>query len=175
MARGSGSSGGSYSYREWAAAERADQREREQRERKAEKSRVAVQVAARDAEAAARTEATERRVAELESLLRSSLIRDPRISFDSLKITATVPPLNLGAVADPIPAPRWADFAPKPPSGLGRMFGGSQRYQASYQAAERAFATAQADHQRQEAGRQRKVAETRGRLDQESRRRQAQG
>lgn len=161
MARGSGSSGGSYSYREWAAAARAAQREREQDERKAEKNRAAAEAAARDAEAAARTDAIERRVTELESLLRSSLIRDPRISFDSLKITATVPPLNLGALADPIPAPRWADFAPKPPSGLGRMFGGSQRYQASYEEAERAFASAQADHQRQEAGRQRKVVETR--------------
>lgn len=67
MARGSGSSGGSYSYQEWAAAERADQREREQREREAGKIRVAAEVAARDAEAAAKTEAIERRVAELKA------------------------------------------------------------------------------------------------------------
>src|SRR5689334_14333475 len=113
MPRGSGSSGGSYSYREWAAAERAAQREREQRERKAEKDRVSAEAAARDEEAAAETEAIERRVAELESLLRSSLPRDPRISFDSLRITAAVPPLNLGTLADPIPSPEWADFAPR--------------------------------------------------------------
>ena len=129
MARGAGSSGGSYSYREWAAAERAAQQEREQRDRKAEKNRIAAEAEARDEEAAEKTEAVERRVAELESLLRSSLVRDPRISFDSLRVTATVPPLNLGPLADPIPAPQWADFAPKPPGGLGRMFGGSQRYQ----------------------------------------------
>jgi restriction system protein len=161
MARGSGSSGGSYSYLEWAAAERAAQRDREQRERKAEKDRVAAEAAARDEEAAVKTEAIERRVAELESLLRSSLARDPRISFDSLRITAAVPPLNLGALADPIPAPQWADFAPRPPTGLQRMFGGSQRYQTSYEAAERAFASAQADHQQREAARQHKVAEDR--------------
>jgi len=129
MARGSGSSGSSYSYREWAAAERAAQREGEQRERKAEKDRNAAEVVARDEEAAAKTEAVERRVAELESLLRSSLAWDPRISFDSLRVTATIPPLNLGPLVNPIPAPQWADFAPKLPSGLGRMFGGSQRYQ----------------------------------------------
>ena len=77
MARGSGSSGGSYSYRQWAAAERAAQKEREQRERQAEKDRVAAEAAARDEEAAAKTEAIERRVAELESLLRSSLGQGP--------------------------------------------------------------------------------------------------
>ena len=161
MARGSGSSGSSYSYREWAAAERAAQREREQHERKAERDRNAAEAAARDDEAAAKTEAIERRVAELESLLRSSLARDPRIRFDSLRVTATVPPLNLGPLTDPIPVPQWADFAPKPPSGLGRMFGGSQRYQASCEAAEREFASAQADHQRQESARQRRLAEAR--------------
>jgi restriction system protein len=161
MARGSGSWGGSYSYREWAAAERAAQREREQRERKAEKDRTAAEVAARDAEAAAKTEAIEQRVAELENLLRSSLARDPRISFDSLRIAAAVPPLDLGALADPTPAPQWADFAPIPPSGLQRLFGRSQRYQSSYEAAERAFASAQADHRQLEAARQCEAAETR--------------
>ncbi len=160
MARGSGSSGGSYSYREWAAAERATQRERDQLARKAEKDRAAAEAAARDEEAAAKTEAIERRVAELESLLRSSLIRDPRISFDSLRIATVVPPLNLGSLANSIPAPQWADFMPKRPSGFGRMFG-SQRYQASYEAAEREFASAQADHQQQEAARQRRVAQAR--------------
>jgi restriction system protein len=161
MARGSGSSGGSYSYREWAAAERAAQREREQRERKAEKDRNAAEVAARDEEAARKTEAVERRVAQLESLLRTSLARDPCVSFDSLRVTVAIPPLNLGQQANPIPGPQWADFAPKPPSMMRRMFGGSQRYQASYEAAEQEFARAQADHQRQESARQRRVAETR--------------
>ncbi len=161
MARGSGSSRGPYSYREWAAAERAAQKERERRERQAEKDRIAAEAAARDEEAAAKTEAVERRVAELESLLRSSLARDPRISFHSLRITPAVPPLDLGSLADPIPAPQWADFAPQQPSALRRMLGGGQRYQASYEAAERAFADAQAEHQRQEAARQRRVAETR--------------
>src|ERR1022692_1333069 len=151
MARNSGSSGGSRSYREWAAAERAAQKLREQRERQAQKDRIAAEAAARDKDAAARTRAIERRVAELDSLLRSSLARNPDISFDSLRVTATVPPLNLGPLADPVLAPEWADFAPAPPSGLGRLLGGSQRYQASYEAAERAFGRAQADHQEQEA------------------------
>ena len=161
MARGSGSSGGPYSYREFAAA----QKERERQERQAEKDRIAAEAVARDEEAAARTEAVEQRVAGLESLLRSSLTRDPRISFDSLRSTATVPPLNLGSLADPIPAPQWADFEPEPPSALRRMLGGGQRYQASYEAAEREFASAQAGHEQQEAARRRKVAAVRATWD----------
>ena len=94
MGRSSGSSGGPYTYREYAAA----QKERERRERQAEKDRIAAEAVARDKEAVAKTKAIERRVAELENLLRSSLARDPGISFDSLKVTAAVPPLNLGSL-----------------------------------------------------------------------------
>jgi len=161
MARGSGSSGGSYSYRQWAAAERAAEQERQRKEKQADKDRQAAEAAARDEEAAARTEAAERRAAELGSLLRSSLGRDPRVSFDSLKISAAVPPLDLGPLANPVPAPQWADFQPAPPGALGRIFGGGQRYQDSVREAEQAFAAAQADFQRREATRQRGIAAAR--------------
>ena len=76
-------------------------------------------------------------------------------------VAAAVPPLNLGPLADAPPAPLWSDFEPKAPSGLGRMFGGNQRYQASYEAAEREFASAQVEHQQRESTRQRRVAEVR--------------
>jgi restriction system protein len=161
MARGTGSSGDQGSYREWAAAQREGQKLREQRERQALKTQAAAEVAARDKDAARKTRAIEQRVAELEGLLRSSLARNPGISFDSLRTTAVLPPLDLGALADPIPAPDWAGFAPKPPSGLGRMLGGSQRYQASREEAERAFAMAEADHREREAARQRDTAAAR--------------
>lgn len=49
MARGSGSSGNSYSYREWAAA----QKDRERQERQAEKDRLAAEAVARDGNRAA--------------------------------------------------------------------------------------------------------------------------
>lgn len=157
MGRSSGSSGGPYTYREYAAT----QKERERLERQAEKDRIAAEVVARDNEAAAKTQAIERRVSELENLLRSSLARDPRITFDSLRGTAAVPPLDLGSLADPIPEPQWADFAPRPPGGLQRILGGRQRYQASFEAAEQAFANAKDDHRQREAARQRMVAEAR--------------
>jgi restriction system protein len=161
MARGSGSSGDLRSYRQSVAAERAAQKEQEQRQRQAERDRLAAEAAARDKEAATRTEAIEQRVAELGTLLRSSLGRDPRIAFDSLKIAAVIPPLDLGSLASPIPEPEWADYVPTRPGALGRILGGSQRYLASYQAAERSFERAQAARQEREQERQNAVVAAR--------------
>jgi restriction system protein len=165
MARGSGSYG---SYRDWAAAQRAEQRARDQAAKKAEadrkareRERAAAETAARDQEAIAKTGAIEQRVDELQSLLRSSLGKDPRISFASLKSSAAVQPLSLGKLASPIPSPRWADYEPEQPRGMKRLFGGSQRYQDEYEEAERRFTQAQADQRRQEGARQRQVAEAR--------------
>ena len=95
MARRSGSSGGSYSYRQWEAAERARERERERQRKEADKERIAAETEARDDEAAAKTEEIEGLVTELETLLRSSLSRDPRIRFNSLRQALAVPPLDL--------------------------------------------------------------------------------
>jgi restriction system protein len=142
MARRSGSSGGSYSYRQWEAAERARQRQRKE----AEKERIATQAEARDDEAADKTEEVEDLVAELEALLRSSLPRDPRISFNSMRRSPAIPPLDLGSLAVPAPAPQWADFEPPPPNIMQRALGGSRRHQRSNAEAQQAFATAQQDH-----------------------------
>jgi restriction system protein len=163
MAGGSGSSG---SYRQWAAEQRAIERAREQAAKKAEAERrarereqAAAESAARDEEARSKSAALDRRVTELETLLLSSLTRNPRISFASLKRSAIIPPLNLGTLAIPVPDPQWSDFEPPPPRGLQRMFGGSQRYQRELDDAARRFTQAQAGHQQQEAARKRRVAE----------------
>jgi restriction system protein len=118
MARGSSSSG---SYREWEAARRAEQRAKEQaarlqeQQRKArERERTLQEATARDEQAATDTLAVEERVAELEGLLRSSLARDPRISMASLRRHIAEPPLDLGQLAFPLPAPQWTDFEPEP-------------------------------------------------------------
>jgi restriction system protein len=161
MARHSASSG---SYREWAAEQREKQQaaKRAEQQRKAqERDRMAREAAARDEEAAARTLDVERQVAELQGLLRSSLTRDPRISLASLRRRVEVPPLDLGELAVPAPAPQWADFEPGPPRGLQRMFGGQQRYEAACRAAREQFGRAQADHLRREAQRHSQVAEAR--------------
>jgi hypothetical protein len=102
MGRGSNWSG---SYREWEAAQRAQQRAKEQQRKVDQRERAAREAADRDEDAAARTRAVEQRVTELEGLLRSSLARDPRVSLDSLRRRVAVPPLDLGELAVPFPAP----------------------------------------------------------------------
>src|SRR5438046_2958364 len=96
MARGPSSFG---SYREWEAAQRAQQRAREQAARKEERERAVREARERDEDAEARTRAVEQRVTDLEGLLRSSLARDPRISLNSLRRRVAVPPLDLGELA----------------------------------------------------------------------------
>ncbi|MEV4077880.1 restriction endonuclease [Nonomuraea fuscirosea] len=159
MARGSGSS---KSYRDWEAERRRQERVAEQarqkreRERKAEEQRrLQAEVSARDAEAAERTHQIEVRVEMLETLLRSSLDRDPRVQLTSLRQRAEVPPLDLGPYAAPHPAPVWEPLAP--PGRLQRVFGGAQRYESALRQAEADFARAQAEHQQRETQRQQEV------------------
>ena len=151
-------------YREWAAAQRAAEQEAkraEQQLKARERERLAKEAAARDDEAAAKAVAIERQVAKLQGLLQSSLTRDPRISLASLRRRVEVPPLKLGQLAVPTPAPQWADFEPEPPRMLQRMFGGQQRHEAACEEAKRAFDQAQADHQHREAQRHRQITEAR--------------
>mgnify|MGYP001294806833 CR=1 FL=1 len=128
--------GGSGSYRQWAAEQHALERAREQAAKKAEverkareRQRATAESAARDEEALRKTAALDRRVTELEILLLSSLRRDPRVSFASLKRSLTMPPLSLGALANSIPSPQWSDYEPPSPGRLQRIFRGSQHYQ----------------------------------------------
>jgi restriction system protein len=162
MARGSGSG----SYRQWAAEQRAAERASEQAAKKAEaerrageRERAAAESAARDEDALSKSAALDQRIAELETLLLSSLTNNPRISFTSLKRSVTIPPLNLGTLANPVLPPQWDDFEPPPLPRLQRMFGGSQRYQSELDDAARRFAQVQANNQQQEAARRRRVAE----------------
>ncbi|WP_443172031.1 hypothetical protein [Nonomuraea sp. KM90] len=70
------------------------------------------EAAARDTEAIERTRQIESHVEELETLLRSSLLRAPRTRLDALGRTLDVPPLDLDALTQP--APVWR---PPPPPG----------------------------------------------------------
>jgi restriction system protein len=165
VARGSGSSG---SYRDWEAERRRQERAAEQarqkreRERKAqEQQRLQAEAATRDAEAAEGTRRLEERIQELESILRSSLRRNPRIRLSSLRRRADVTPLDLGPLAHPEPAPSWEAFAPVPPGWLQRTLGGAQRYETARRQAEADFAQAQAEHQHRETQRQQEVIKRR--------------
>jgi restriction system protein len=88
---------------------------KEQQRKAHERERALMEAEAREKEAASRTLAVDHQIAELEGLLRSSLMRDPRVSFTSLRRCAAVAPLDLGALGIPIPAPQWPDFLPEAP------------------------------------------------------------
>jgi restriction system protein len=159
------------SYREWAAEQKAaDQAEKraEQQRKARERDRHAQEAIARDDEATANTTDVDRQIATLQGLLRESLSRDPRIDLATLHRRAKVPPLDLGQLSRPLPAPQWPDFEPEPPRAFGRMFGGQARYEAACEEARRVFAQAQADHRHQEARRHRQVSEARQAHDQQA-------
>ncbi|WP_327145238.1 restriction endonuclease [Nocardia sp. NBC_01327] len=127
------------------------------RERKAwERQQAQAAAEQRDQQAAVATSEIDGRVAQLEDLLRSSLGRDPRIEFSSLYRRVEVPPLDLGALAYPIPAPTWNP--PAEPAGVARMFGGRKRYEEELRLAQQQFVQAQEDHDRAEAERERQIA-----------------
>jgi restriction system protein len=161
MARGYGSSG---SYRDWERARRAEEqalRRHEQDRRARERQLAQDEATARDWEAERKTRAIEQRVQELETLLRSSLSRDPRLDLGSLRRQVDLPPLDLGSLSVPELPPDWASFEPEPPRGLTRMFGGQQRYELALKDAQRSFANAQDEHGRRESERRKRVAEKR--------------
>lgn len=60
-----------------------------------------------------------------------------------------------------MPRPHWGQFTPRPPSAIGRLFGGNSRYVEQNAAAELRFATALREYDMAEKARQRRVGEKR--------------
>jgi restriction system protein len=118
-----------------------------------------LEAAARDQQAAAATSEIEWRVNELETVLRSSLDRDPQLEFDSLRQRFVPSPPRLGALAAPPVAPDWSEYAPTEPAGISRMFGGAKRYAAELASAQQKYAAARDEYRRHEQARQRLIAE----------------
>jgi restriction system protein len=115
------------------AAARA-KREHEQAMRKAaqdaaatEKERRRLYVEERKAEAASRAASLQARISELDSVLTSGICQRPLVTFSSLKGPVTYPAFDAGGLDRALPAPGWEQFAPLPPSGLGKVFGGGAR------------------------------------------------
>jgi restriction system protein len=100
------------------------------------------------------TDEVDARVAELGSLLSRGLARSARIDMSRRRRHLVVPPLVLGALAEPAPPPRWESYAPPEPGLLGRAFGGEARFAQRRAAAREAFATATAEHARAEEERE---------------------
>jgi hypothetical protein len=130
----------------------AQRRAAEQAAKQAARDRIKAYEQRRIERAAGMAAAAEQRVRELTGVLAGALSSPPpALSFDALKTRPPAIPLDLGADAHPVPAPRWQDYEPPPPNVPGRLFGGDARHARDRAAAENVFTAACESHQVAEA------------------------
>ena len=134
--------------REAAKAERDGKRQAAASERERKK----LYIEDRKAEAAAMAADVRARLAELDGLLEGGIRDRPVVTFASLRRTDTYPPFDPGQLGEPLPAPAWEDFAPAPPSGIGKILGGTGRFERQLDSARTAYAQAAEQHTAAEAG-----------------------
>ena len=131
--------------REAAKAERDRKRQAATDERERKK----LYTEDRKAEAEAMAEDVRARLTELDELLKAGIRDRPVVTFASLKRTDTYPAFDAGQLGRALPPPVWDDFAPAPPSGLGKVFGGGSVHIVDLPdpAAARAFAFDEPNYQ----------------------------
>jgi restriction system protein len=140
----------------------AQQRAAEQAARQQARDQALAYEQGRKDQASQMTAAVEQRVGALTGILAASLASPPPgVNLDGLKKRPVTVPIELGADAQPMPAPRWQNFEPAPPGPVGRLFGGEARYAKDREAAERAFTSATESHHAAEIARQRRVSAAR--------------
>lgn len=142
--------------REEAKIASANARERAKQDRERE-------IAAGHAEAKAVTRALQARLTELETLLVSTLDRDPHVPFDQFKEPLILPefrpPEQLAVAAA---APEESDFMPEPLSGLGALAPGRKRaYAAAVTQGQAEYERAAAAHAQAEQRRREQLAQAR--------------
>ena len=147
--------------REAAKAERDGKRQAAASERERKK----LYIEDRKAEAAAMAADVRARLAELDELLQAGIRDRPVVTFASLRRTDTYPPFDPGQLGEPLPAPAWEDFAPAPPSGIGKILGGAGRFERQLDSARTAYAQAAEQHTAAEASRCRELAAQRAAYD----------
>jgi restriction system protein len=147
--------------REAAKAERDGKRQAAASERERKK----LYIEDRKAEAAAIAADVRARLAELDELLKAGIRDRPVVTFASLRRTETYLPFDPGQLGEPLPPPAWEDFAPAPPSGIGKILGGTGRLERQLASARTAYAQAAEQHTAAEAGRCRQLAAQRAAYD----------
>jgi restriction system protein len=145
--------------REAAKAER----DRKRQSAADERERKKLYVEDRKAEAEDMAEDVHARLAELDGLLKAGVRDRPVLTFASLKRYDTYPAFDAGQLGRALPPPLWE--APEPPSGLGKIFGGGDRFQKQLDTARAAYARAVEEHTAAEAGRRRQLAGQRAAYD----------
>ncbi|MFH9041653.1 restriction endonuclease [Streptomyces sp. NPDC017966] len=154
---------------EYQRQQQALRRAQEQQARQAERARKAAEAAGKRREqerkaayleeqaeqAKVQTIGVEHEVEQLSQLLRDALVGDPPTTFEHRRRTHTPTVLDERPWARPEPSPRWEDFAPPEPGGLGAVLGfGRKRYEAEVAKARERFSEAQERHARAEEKRQ---------------------
>ena len=129
----------------------------EKQKRAADQHRLDMRVQRQTSAAVVRTEQVDQKLQRLTTLLLASLSRTVKpIDFEELK--QAVPMAKLGADREPLPAPLWEEFAPKPPRLAGKLLHAAKHRQA-LAVAEEAYARALERHKVAEAERQARVNE----------------
>lgn len=105
------------------------------------------------------------RLAELDELLKVGVRDRPVITFASLKRNDTYLAFDAGPLGRAKLPPLWQEFAPAPPSGLGKILGGGGRFEKQLDTARGAYARAVEQHAAAEADRLRQLAEQRAAYD----------
>lgn len=150
-------------------------REHQQRERATARQAAADQreykrmyLEDRKAEASEMAEEVHTRIAELDSVLVAGIRSRPVVTFASLRKVVRHPPFSPEGLDKVPPEPRWEQYAPRPPSGAQRMFGGKARHERQEAEARVAFEAARAQYAAAETDRLRRLADLRRAYDREA-------
>ena len=134
------------------------ERDRKRQDAADERERKKLYVEDRKAEAEDMAEDVHARLAGLDGLLKAGVRDRPVLTFTSLKHNDTYPAFDAGQLGRALPPPLWEEFAPAPPSGLGKIFGGGDRFQKQLDDARAAYARAVEKHTTADADRRRRLA-----------------
>jgi restriction system protein len=145
---------------DWQRRQAEQRREAERHKREQAKLAKEHYFASQQQTADGRTADLDRQVRVLDELLTDSLPR-PSLTFQQLKVSPRISRFDPGPLGVSLPAPEWADYGPPEPRGLGRVFGGSARYEREMTAAQEQFRDATSRHRQAEEQRLRALAAAR--------------
>jgi restriction system protein len=151
---------------DWQRRQAEQRREADQRKRDQAKLAKEQYLAAQLRIADDRTFELDRQVKVLDEILTNSLSRPP-LTFQQFKVAPRTPSFDPGPLGIPAPAPKWADYAPPEPGVLGRMLGGSARYERETATAQEQFREATRRHRQDEEQRLQALASARAEHDAE--------
>jgi restriction system protein len=144
---------------DWQRRQAEYRRQAERREREQAKLTKEEYLASRQQTADDKTAELDRQIRVLDGLLTDSLPRPP-LTFQQLKFSPSIATFDPGPLGTSAPEPKWVEYAPLEPRGLGRLLG-SARYEREMAAAREQFETAKLQHRQAEEQRLRALASAR--------------